>query len=293
MKPKDTPLIAIVGETASGKSSLAIKLAKRFNGEIICADSMTIYKGFDIGTSKPTSDDRLEIPHHLLDIANPLSGFNAKKFQTLATNTIEDIKERHKQSILVGGSGLYINSVLFNYKFLPPPSTKYRHQLNQLNLSELLQKIENLGLSTDLIDINNKRRVIRLIETNGFLPPKSPLRPQTIIIGLQAPKVTLKSNIVRRVNKILAAGLEEEVSHLVSLYGWDIEPMKSVGYREWRDYFEGSNTYPELRNKIIQDTLNLAKKQRVWFRRNKSIQWFSTGYNFEDIVDLVTTFLNN
>jgi tRNA dimethylallyltransferase len=285
-------LVAIVGETASGKSALAMRLAKHFNAEIICADSMTLYRGFNIGVAKPTESDRRKIPHHLLDIADPGSDFNVHDFQKLANDAIDDINNRHKVPIIVGGSGLYINSVLYNYKFLPPSSIDLRNQLNQMSLSELLQKANQMNLNTEDVDKHNKRRVIRLIETKGLRSVKSSIRAHTLVIGLQLPKEILKQNIEKRIEKMLETGLESEVRHLAGLYGWDIEPMKSVGYREWQSYIEGTITYSELKNMIVRDTLNLAKKQQVWFKRNKSIQWFSTGYKFEDIVELVTTVLN-
>jgi len=285
-------LVAIVGETASGKSALAMRLAEHFNAEIICADSMTLYRGFNIGVAKPTESDRRKIPHHLLDIADPGSDFNVHDFQKLANDAIDDINNRHKLPIIVGGSGLYINSVLYNYKFLPPPSIDLRNQLNQMSLSELLQKANQMNLNTEDVDKHNKRRVIRLIETKGLRSVKSSIRAHTLVIGLQLPKEILKQNIEKRIEKMLETGLESEVRHLAGLYGWDIEPMKSVGYREWQSYIEGTITYSELKNMIVRDTLNLAKKQQVWFKRNKSIQWFSTGYKFEDIVELVTTVLN-
>jgi len=285
-------LVAIVGETASGKSALAMRLAKHFNAEIICADSMTLYRGFNIGVAKPTESDRRKIPHHLLDIADPGSDFNVHDFQKLANDAIDDINNRHKVPIIVGGSGLYINSVLYNYKFLPPSSIDLRNQLNQMSLSELLQKANQMNLNTEDVDKHNKRRVIRLIETKGLRSVKSSIRAHTLVIGLQLPKEILKQNIEKRIEKMLETGLESEVRHLAGLYGWDIEPMKSVGYREWQSYIEGTITYSELKNMIVRDTLNLAKKQQVWFKRNKSIQWISTGYKFEDIVDLVTTVLN-
>ena len=285
-------LVAIVGETASGKSALAMRLAKHFNAEIICADSMTLYRGFNIGVAKPTESDRRKIPHHLLDIADPGSDFNVHDFQKLANDAIDDINNRHKVPIIVGGSGLYINSVLYNYKFLPPSSIDLRNQLNQMSLSELLQKANQMNLNTEDVDKHNKRRVIRLIETKGLRSVKSSIRAHTLVIGLQLPKEILKQNIEKRIEKMLETGLESEVRHLAGLYGWDIEPMKSVGYREWQSYIEGTITYSELKNMIVRDTLNLAKKQQVWFKRNKSIQWISTGYKFEDIVELVTTVLN-
>ncbi|MBI2285826.1 tRNA (adenosine(37)-N6)-dimethylallyltransferase MiaA, partial [Candidatus Saccharibacteria bacterium] len=131
-------LLVIVGETASGKSALASNLAKEFHGEIIAADSWTVYKGFDIGTSKPTAEDRQRVSHHLIDVADPLSGFNAPKFKELAETAIADIQNRGKLPIMVGGTGLYIDSVLFDFGFLPNASAQERQKLDPMGLADLL-----------------------------------------------------------------------------------------------------------------------------------------------------------
>ncbi|HET8708743.1 MAG TPA: isopentenyl transferase family protein, partial [Candidatus Saccharimonadales bacterium] len=177
MATGQTPLIVIVGETASGKSALAMRLAKHFDGEIIAADSWTVYKDFDIGTAKPTPEEQVEIPHHLLDVADPKAGFSAPQFKRLAEQAIHDVSARGKLPFLVGGTGLYVDSVIYNYQFLPGSSPAQREQLNALSLHDLHQQAEAMGLDTTGIDMRNKRRVIRLIETNGARPTKEPLRP--------------------------------------------------------------------------------------------------------------------
>ncbi len=287
-----SPLIVILGQTASGKSELAIKLAEHFRGEIICADSMTIYKGFNIGTAKPTQNEQQAIPHHLIDIAEPGSNFNTEAFQRFANNAIQDIASRHKLPFLVGGSGLYIDSVLFSYKFLSPPTEELREKLNQMDLHQLLQEADKLNLNTEMIDAHNRRRLVRFIESNGKRSSKLSLRPHTVIIGLQMPREEFDIRIERRVNAMIANGLEDEVRNLSQKYGWNNEQLKAVGYREWQNYFSNTINHSELVQLIIRDTLALAKKQRTWFKRNKSIHWFSTGYNIGEIVDLVTTELN-
>jgi tRNA dimethylallyltransferase len=292
MESQTLPLVAIVGQTASGKSELALRLAEYFHGEIICADSMTVYKGFNVGAAKPSQQELLKIPHHLLDVADPGNSFNTKIFQSLTNSTIQDINSRDKLPFLVGGSGLYIDSVLFGYKFLSPPSVEFRRKLNQMNLSELLQEAASRRLSTDSIDIHNKRRVVRLIESNGIQSTKGSIRPNTVVIGLQLPQEELLRRIKRRVDAMIANGLEDEVKKLSHKYGWQIDQMNAVGYREWREYFEGQFPHTELVHEIIQDTISLAKKQNTWFKRNKSIHWFSNRYKFGEIVELVTTVLN-
>lgn len=268
-------LIVIVGETASGKSALGLKLAKKFDGEIICADSWTVYKGFDIGTAKPSDDERRRVVHHLLDIADPRDGFSAAIFKRCATKAINDISSRGKLPILVGGSGLYIDSVIFDYKFLPAGPSGQRQTLDKLSLKELMEKIKQAGIDTSGIDLRNKRRLIRLLETKGIRPGSSGLRPNSLVLGIKTPRDQLEKLIVSRIDGMLAAGLEQEVRELVKTYGWSEEPMKGIGYREFQGYLAGTETLDQAREHIIRSTTQLAKKQRTWFKRNNSIQWLS------------------
>ena len=286
------PLVVIVGETASGKSRLALELAERFNGEIICADSWTVYKGFNIGTAKPSAADQARVRHHLLDVADAKEGFSAVVFQRLANEAIMDIQNRGKLPILVGGTGLYIDSVIYDYGFLPPSSPELRAELNSMSLEEVLARADGLGLDTAGIDLRNKRRVIRLIENNGVRPSKKSLRDNTILMGLSVPREQLQANMERRVDAMLAAGLEDEVRNLAEDYGWDTEPMKGIGYAQWKAYFEGTQSLDETRTKIIKATLDLAKRQRTWFKRNKSIHWLATEDKIAEAVDILTTALN-
>ena len=288
-KPSTAPLIVIVGETASGKSALAMKLAEKFNGEIIAADSWTVYKGFDIGTAKPSAADCQLIPHHLLDIRDPREGFSAALYKKLAAETIDDITKRGKLPIMVGGTGLYVDSVLFNYGFLPPGDPEQRKKLNKLSLAELLKVAEDADLDTSSIDTRNKRRVIRLIENNGAQPTRQTIRPNTLVLSLQLPRDQLKEKITNRVNGMFAKGLEQEVKKLSELYGWQVEPMKGIGYCEFRSYFDDQQDLDETKRQIIKSTIDLAKRQRTWLKRNKSIHWVKEQ---SEAVELTTTFLN-
>lgn len=290
---KIVPLLVVVGETASGKSALALKLAQRFDGEIICADSWTVRREVDIGTAKPTAAERSAVPHHLLDVVGPDEDFTAAVFQRLAKQAIKDIANRGKLPIMAGGTGLYIDGVLYDYGFLPAGDRGQRAALNAMSLPELLAKIDDLGIDPGDVDRRNKRRLIRLIETNGAQPSKRELRPNTLIIGLRPERDTLKQKIIDRVDAMLAVGLEQEVRRLAGRYGWDREALKGVGYAQWREYFEGSQTLAETRQKIIKATLDLAKRQRTWFKRNYSVQWFSTPVKWPNVVDVVTTFLDS
>lgn len=287
------PLLVIVGETASGKSALALELAKRFNGEIICADSWTVRRELNIGTAKPSKEEIQVVQHHLLDVAGPDEDFTAAVFKRLALDVIEDIGSRGKLPIMVGGTGLYIDGVIYDFGFLPKGDRSAREQLNELSIEELLGKIEKLGLDLGDVDIRNKRRLIRLIETNGAQPTRHELRPNTLIVGLKIEREELNRRIQKRVDLMFEKGLESEVSKLVDHYGWDCEGLKGVGYAQWQDYFTGTQSLVETRAKIIKATLDLAKRQRTWFKRNKSIHWINTPVKWTDVVDIVTTSLNN
>jgi tRNA dimethylallyltransferase len=286
----ETPLIVIVGETASGKSALAMDLAEKFNGEIIAADSWTVYKDFDIGTAKASKAERMKIPHHLLDIADPQAGFSAAEYKNLAQAAIENIARRGKIPILVGGTGLYIDCVLFDYSFLPQSTPEIRAKLNELSLDELIKRAEESELDTLGIDLRNKRRIIRLIESNGARASRNQLRPNTLVIGVQVPREELRGRVTARVDAMFANGLEREVEQLAETYGWDVEPMKGIGYREFKDFFADTQNLELTRERIISATMNLAKRQRTWFKRNKQINWVA---NRDDSVEIVATFLDN
>jgi tRNA dimethylallyltransferase len=283
------PLVVIVGETASGKSALAMQLAKQFNGEIVSADSWAVYKGFDIGTAKPTPEEQAEVPHHLIDVAEPLEGYSAAVFKRQATEAILDISSRGKLPILTGGTGLYIDSILYDYSFLPPSDPKLRKELSGMSLEQLVQKAEDMELDTTGIDMRNKRRIIRLIENNGVRPTKHELRQNTLILGVKRPSEELTERITRRINTMVEQGFPAEVKRLGEQYGWEIEPMRAPGYRAFADYVKGLISLDEAKFRFRQNDLQLAKKQRTWFKRNSSIQWLNDPSN---AVDIVTTFLN-
>jgi tRNA dimethylallyltransferase len=285
-------LIVIVGETASGKSALAMELAQKFDGEIICADSWTVYKGFDIGTAKPSQADQKLVPHHLLDVADPAVGFSAAVFQRMAKQAIEDIVSRGKIPLLVGGTGLYVDSILYDYSFLPPSDPELRNELNALSLDEVIARAETMELDTTGLDMRNKRRVIRLIENEGVRPTKKPLRENTLILGVSVERGVLEKKDKKRIEAMVAEGFVEEVEALLDKYGPDIEPFRAPGYRAFKDYVSGAVTLDAAKLRFFQNDMQLAKKQRTWFKRNESIQWLSTEDKIGEAVDLATTFLN-
>lgn len=282
-------LVTIVGETASGKSSLALKVAAQFSGEIISADSWQVYRGFDVGTAKPSPVEQSKIKHHLIDIRLPTQGFSAAVYKDLAITAINMVASAGKLPIMVGGTGLYIDSVLYNYSFLPAGTSKQRAQLQALNVDELLGMLDNTGIDTSGIDTRNKRRLIRLIESAGKQPSRSKMRDNTLVMGLKLPRTILRSNIESRVEEMFRNGLKREVEELMDRYGWEIEPMKGVGYRQFRDYFLGEQSLAQTKRKIVKATLELAKRQRTWFKRHPEIIWVA---DHDQALQIVAKFIS-
>ena len=285
-----TKLVVIVGETASGKSALAMEIARQVSGEIIAADAMTVRREVNIGTAKPTPKQQSEITHHLLDVVEPCSDFTAAVFKDLTNKAITDISSRGKLPIMVGGTGLYVDGVIFDFSFMQPGSAEERRALNALSISELLEKINQQGIDLTGIDLQNKRRLIRLLVTGGTRPTSSELRPSTLIIGLTTSRTKLRQNIEQRVEQMFKQGLKREVAELADKYSWECEALKGIGYREWQGYFAGMQSGQETKRKIIKSTLDLAKRQRTWFKRNQSIKWVEDA---NEAIKLVREFVVN
>jgi tRNA dimethylallyltransferase len=221
-----------------------------------------------------------------------MAGFSAAVFQRLAKQAIDDIAGRGKLPIMVGGTGLYIDSVLYDYSFLPAADPYLRTALNAMSLPELLKRADDMNLDLADIDVRNKRRIIRLIENNGVRPTKKDLRSNTLVLGMRRPLDELRGRIISRVTTMTAAGLADEARRLGERYGWDCEPMKAPAYRAFRDYIQGSITLEMAKERMVQNDLKLAKKQRTWFKRNSGIHWIDDRSKITDIVELVTTNLN-
>lgn len=284
----NTPLVVIVGETASGKSALAMKLAELFNGEIIAADSRTVYKSLDIGTAKPTETDRHRIGHHLLDVVDPDQTFTAADFKRLALHAIDDITARGKLPILVGGSGLYIDAVLYDFSFAPVVDPLVRQELQALSIAELQERIKKHKYEMPEND-QNPRHLMRTIERAGAPVVKNDLRPNTLVLGVRIDRDELRKKITHRVDITIERGLAAEVEQVSKKYGWDAPGLQAPAYKAFREYIDGSISLDQAKAKNVQNDLYLAKRQRTWFRRNNSIHWISKQ---TDAVDLVTTFLN-
>ena len=271
-------LLVILGPTASGKSNLAIQLAEIFNGEIISADSRQIFKEMNIGTAKILNS---KIPHHLIDFINPTESFSVAQYKKLAYQTIRNIQKRGKLPILCGGTGLYISSVIENWQF-PKISAqnKLREELEKKSIQELLKiytKLDPQG--AEMIDSKNKRRLIRAIEVSSlsnksFWQQRKKTKPffNALLIGLKLPKEELKQRVSKRTKKMIQIGLETEVKNLVSKYGW-IPSLQSIGYQEWKGYFNDKINKKEVQNLIELHTLQYIKRQMTWFKKMKEIKW--------------------
>lgn len=283
-----SPLIVIVGETASGKSALALEMARRYDAEIICADSRTVYRGLDIGTAKPTKAEQAEIPHHLIDVVNPDERFSAAEFQRLATKAIKDINTRSKLPIMVGGTGLYVDAVLYDFTFLPKPDPLVRAHLSELDAQTLQAMILERGLALPA-NAENPRHLIRVLETNGQEAKRRPLRPNTLILGLAPERAVLRERIQRRAEKMFTEGILEELMLVVKKYGTDCPGLQATTYRPLLEYLAGSCSLEEAKAKLVKNDLQLAKRQRTWFKRNNGIHWLSDPREY---VAITTTFLN-
>ena len=284
----ELPLVVIAGPTASGKTSLAITLAEKYDGEIICADSRTIYKTMDIGTAKPTKQERKRVVHWGLDLVEPGARFTAADFKTYALSKIDDIRRRGKVPFLVGGTGLYIDAVLFDYQFGDGFDAALRSKLEQLSIESLHKYcIQN---SITLPDNKyNKRYVIRAIEQNGvnYKRRDTPIST-SVIVGIATDREVLRTRIAHRAEQLFNDNVVNEATMLGAKYGWDGEAMTGNIYPLVRSYLNGDMTMEQVKEKFIVLDWRLAKRQLTWLRRNTFINWNSldeAGHYITDILD--------
>lgn len=276
MRPK---IIIILGPTASGKTALAIKLAKKFNGEIVSADSRQVYRGMDIGTAKPTGKELKQIKHYLIDIKNPDQPYTLGQFKQDAVKTVRKINKTGKVPFLVGGTGLYIKAVVENLNIpeVKPNKQlrrKLERQLVKHGLPYLYGKLTALDPETAyIIDPKNPRRIIRALEV--AMTTKKPFSQQRkkgqplfdcLILGLDPSPAKLKSKIFKRSEIMISQGLAEEVKKLVEKYGARQIPFDAIGYREIIHYLRGKTTLRQALELINKNTWQFAKRQLTWFR---------------------------
>ena len=291
--------IVITGPTGVGKTKLSIELAKKYNGEIINADAMQIYKKLNIGTAKITEEEKENIPHHLFDIKEVDEEYSIYNYQKDCRIAIQDILSRNKTPILVGGTGLYIKSALYDYQLTENKidSTKYEHLTNEELYHELL-KIDKDAMYK--IDKNNRKRIINAIiffKENNYSITKNKTNKilyDTIFIGLTTNRNLLYDIINKRVDKMIDNGLIEEVEYF---YKKNIrtKPLTSgIGYKELYEYFDNHQSLEETIEKIKQNSRRYAKRQYTFFRHQLPIEWFETNYqDFNQTINSICEFINN
>jgi tRNA dimethylallyltransferase len=291
----------ILGPTATGKSALAIELAKEFNGEIISADSMQVYKGMDIGTAKPSKDEQGQAPHHLIDVVDPDEPWTVSDFTGRANELISNLYKEGKFPIIVGGTGLYLNSFLEGYSFpITEPDPDLRGRLEREVSPALWKKLYDIDPdSAGKISKNDKKRIIRALEvyeSTGMpiskLQHRSPVTDiyDVIMIGLNIEREALYQKINDRVDKMMDKGLLNEVRGLMSKgYDKKLTSMQALGYKEMIDHLKGKKPLKETVDLIKQKTRNFARRQMTWFRRFKDIKWFEGGedINYNSIIEHV------
>lgn len=304
-------ILVIAGPTAVGKTEISIKLAKELNGEIVSTDSMQIYKGMNIGSAKISDKEMQEIPHHLIDIVNPKDEFSVAEYRELCLKTIEDIHSKNKLPILVGGTGLYIDSVTCNMNFTESEKDEeYRQYLWNLAEKEGNEKVHNMLKDIDeesyiSIHANNRKRVIRALEVYKLTgKPFSSFReenkkydvPYNIhYYVLNMDRANLYQRVNKRVDIMMEQGLVEEVKSLVGIgLTSNMQSMQGIGYKEVIYYLEGKTTLNETVDMIKQGTRNYAKRQLTWFKRDpRSIFLNKDELTEEDIITKITNDIIN
>ncbi len=280
-KTGEQPLLVICGPTASGKTSLSLKLAEAFNGEIISADSAQVYRKMDIGTDKVSVAERQRVKHHLIDIRDPDQPFTMADFKREATKAIQDITLKGKLPILCGGTGLYISSVVENYDLpIAPPDPKLRAELEAKDKDELYQMLLDLDpLAASKIHPNNLRYVIRGIEialkTQKPLEARKGRRLYNVFkMAIDWPRDVLYERINKRVDEQIEKGLFNEIKTLlVEGYPENLQAFSALGYKEYFPYLRGEKPLEDCKEELKQNSRNFAKRQLTWFRKEEEIYW--------------------
>lgn len=269
----ELPLVVVAGPTASGKTGLAVRLAEQFGGEIICADSRTIYRGMDVGTAKPTAEEQARVPHWGIDLVNPGEYFSVADFKAYTDEKIADIRARGKVPFLVGGTGLYTDAVVFDYSFGSGANPQLREELEGWSVT-LLQKYckENNILLPE--NDSNKRYLIRAIEQKS-ISTKGRERPSKncIVVGIATDKSVLRTRIEHRAEQLFEDNVVEEAMELGKKYGWQSEAMTGNIYALVREFVEGRLDRAELLDRFIVSDWRLAKRQLTWLRSNPYLLW--------------------
>ena len=270
------PTVVILGQTASGKSALALKVAHEYNGEILAADSRTIYKGMDIGTAKPSPEDQRTIKHYGLDLITPDKAFSAAEFKQYAISVVNKIHSKGKLPIVVGGTGLYIDGYIYDFEFGGQADPVLRAKLELLSLYELQEQAQAAGIDPNQINYQNPRHLSRAIERGGIASNRKAKSAGILIIGLRTNKEEQDERIAKRVDTMFKNGLIQEVQNLIKLYGQDAPGLLSPGYNEAQEYINGTLDLEETKQAICRSHRQLAKRQNTWFKRNQDIKWCDT-----------------
>ena len=290
-------IVAVAGPTAVGKTKFAIEIAKKFNGEIVSCDSMQLYKYMDIGSAKPTEEEIAQVKHHLIDFIDPRDDFSVAQYQSLAKKAIKDILNQEKLPVISGGTGLYLNSIIYEMDFSQSyRDIDYRKELEHIAAQQGSQALHNMLERADKeaslsIHPNNTKKIIRALERihqgegkiKAFKDIKQETRDyDTVIIGLTRNRQELYERINQRVDVLMQTGLLDEVKALLDK-GLTPEhiSMKAIGYKEIMDYFLGKYDLETAVDKVKKNTRHYAKKQLTWFRRYDKIKW----YNISDFND--------
>ena len=301
MKPK---VVVIVGPTASGKTALSIELAKRINGEIISSDSMQIYKDMDIGTAKVTKEEAQGIKHYLVDCVSPDERYTVSDFKKDAEKAIEEILAKGKTPIVVGGTGLYVNSLIYGIEYQDMNfDEKYRNELmekaeNEEGLKKLWDEANKIDPEAMLkISSNDKKRIVRVLEIfkatgktkteQEILSRQKGVKYDYKVFGITMERGKLYSRINLRVDLMIEKGLEEEVRNLVNKYTKFPTAMQGLGYKEVVEYFDGNLTREEMIDKIKQESRRYAKRQLTWFRKNKETIWLDSTDDMQNNINII------
>jgi tRNA dimethylallyltransferase len=287
MESQSKPIIVIVGPTASGKSDLSLRLAEQYKGEIIAADSRTVYKGMDIGTAKPSLQEQQHVTHHGLDLITPDRSYSAAEYKDYANQVIHTIHKRIRLPIVVGGTGLYVDGLVYDFKFAPPVDPALRTKLESLNIDELQKLATEKGIDPEQVSYANPRHLSRAIE-RGLVAPAPELRkklpPNVLLLGVQIDKEQLHERIEARVDKMFTDGFVAEVQNLIDSYGQEAPGLLAPGYKEVNEYLRADLTLGQTREQLISSHRNLAKRQMTWFRRNQDIHWITSREEAEQLI---------
>ena len=296
-------IICIAGPTASGKTALAVELAKEFNGEVVSCDSMYVYKYMNIGTAKPTEEEMQGIVHHMIDVASPDEDFSVSKYCDMAAPIVDDIIARGKTAIIAGGTGLYMDSLIKGNEFAPFPSTGMREKLevqaDQNGMESMLELLRSIDPDTaDKLHLSDRKRIIRALEVyyetgetitaHNIKTQAIPPRYKPLWLGLDfADRAELYRRIDLRVDVMLQQGLLEEIRQLLaSGIPQKCTAMQAIGYKEFISALDGQCTIEEAADEVRKSSRHYAKRQLTWFRRNKNIHWITrtSGESGDEII---------